>query len=171
MCLITSMLKKQGLIVIWGRAHAAAPAHWWILMMSVFLTVCYTNTRLGVVERGRGRGTGVGGRPLSTVFCLHRKLQSQVSRSNSFIIQQSFAAWKYLCHHCSCSSCTYSWRCFIFATFPSLSSIHLFARASLGYLITHLLPEDAAIVVAWNINGKSPQNRHRFAFKIQPFCS
>lgn len=49
MCLITSMLRKQGLIVIWGRACAAAPAPWWILMMSVFLTVFYANTGLGVV--------------------------------------------------------------------------------------------------------------------------
>lgn len=49
MCLITSMHRKQGLIVIWGRARGAAPAHWWILMMSVFLTVCYANMGLGVV--------------------------------------------------------------------------------------------------------------------------
>lgn len=64
MCLITSMLRKQGLIVIWGRARAAAPAHWWSLMMSVFLTVCCTNTGLGVVGRGRGWGQG-GGVPYS----------------------------------------------------------------------------------------------------------
>lgn len=61
MCLITSMLRKQGLIVIWGRACAAAPAHWWSLMMSVFLTVCCTNTGLGVVGRGSGWGQGGGG--------------------------------------------------------------------------------------------------------------
>lgn len=162
MCLITSMLRKQGLIVIWGRARAAAPAHWWILMMSVFLTVCYTNTGLG------GSREGEGGRPLSTVFCLRTKLQSQVSHSSSFMMQRSFTAWKYLRHHCSCRYC---WRCFIFATFPSLSSIHLFTRASLGYLITQLPPEDAAVVAAWAITGESPQNLHRFALKIKTFCS
>lgn len=63
MCLITSMHRKQGLIVIWGRARGAVPAHWWILMMSVFLTVCYANMGFG----GGGGGVAVVGCPLSTV--------------------------------------------------------------------------------------------------------
>lgn len=76
MCLITSMLRKQGLIVIWGRARGAVPAHWWILMMSVFLTVCYANMGFGA-----GGGGGEGG---VSSLVTRRKLQSQFSIFKSF---------------------------------------------------------------------------------------
>lgn len=81
MCLITSMHRKQGLIVIWGRARGAVPAHWWILMMSVFLTVCYANMGFGGGDGGGGGGGGGEGCPLSTVEnCKGRFLPLNLSR-------------------------------------------------------------------------------------------
>lgn len=170
MCLITSMLRKQGLIVIWGRAHAAAPAHWWILMMSVFLTVCYTNTGLGG-GRGWARGRGGGGGGASLVNRILPRLENckarfshsklfhdaaiPLPRGNTFVTTTPAAP-------ADTVDTALSLR-----RFPSLSSIHLFTHASLGYLITHLLPGDAAIVAVPTIIGKSLQNLHWFAFKTQ----
>lgn len=100
---------------------------------------------------GQGVGTGWGG----ALFCLRGKLQCQVSRSNSYTMQRSFAAWKYLRHHCSCR---YRWRRFIVATFPSLSFIHLSTRASLGYLITPSWRccRCGCANRCWRITAKSP---------------
>lgn len=164
MCLITSLLRKQSLIVIWGRAHAHCTCTL-VDPNDVGFSYCL------LYKHGAGgcrEGDGVPCRPHSASI---ENCKARVSLSSSFAMQRSFAAWKYLRHHWSRSPWTYRWRCFIFAAFPSLSSIYLFARASLGYLITHLPPENAAVAAAWIIIGESLQNLYWFAFKIQTFRS
>lgn len=160
MCLITSMLRKQGLIVIWGRAHAAAPAHWWILMMSVFLTVCYTNTGGGWGWAG-GRWGGGGCVPRQPYSASVRKLQSQVfSLKTLSWCSDSFAAWKHLRHHRSCSSCGYCRHCFVVATF-SLSFFHPSVHPRIFRISNNSPPSwrrchRGCVNYYWKIAAKSP---------------